>query len=464
MSPELKLKPMLLSALRQGFRHLLRFRSLPPDLTHHLSVVVIAPHPDDETFGCGSWIAHCRKQGLPVRVIVLSDGAASHPHHPVCRPDDLISRRMEECRQACLCLGVESNSLEFWGLPDGRLDQLSTPLQTTTLQRLRNLAEQTPSQLWLIPSRLESSTEHLAARQLVLDALASSRNSPRLWEYWIWAWRNPLCLLPALVRGDLYRYAPPDSSMKIQAISCYLSQITATAPWTQAVLPPALLQAWSCSEEFFLGASLMIGRHSLVSWGHRILHRLGLTEQGSGRPVPAAALDQEYASGAWDHFYSPAERPRFDALLNMIESWGPTPSLLELGCGSGRLVSLLPPGKLRRYMGVDLSKEGLKRAQALGHPQGEFVQADFEQWKPDQLWDLIVFNESIGYARHPARCAAAFARHLSPEGRLLVSHFRHGDSALHWEALEQKFQVEQHVTVSNDRHQHWDLKMLRLNS
>ena len=37
-------------------------------------VLVVAPHPDDETLGCGGAIAQLRSQGYPVQVLVISDG------------------------------------------------------------------------------------------------------------------------------------------------------------------------------------------------------------------------------------------------------------------------------------------------------------------------------------------------------------------------------------------------------
>lgn len=194
---------------------------------------------------------------------------------------------------------------------------------------------------------------------------------------------------------------------------------------------------------------------------NRLTYRLYGASTGAGKPVPVAALDREYASGAWDHFYGPDEQPRFDVLLGLLDTAGPSPSLLELGCGSGRLLSLIPPGMVSRYLGVDLSEEGLKRARALGRPGADFLRADFETWRPAEPWDLIVFNESIGYACDPATTVLAFSRHLTPCGRIIISHHRYGNSGAQWKRIESVLDVEKSATASNARGQHWDLKVLR---
>jgi SAM-dependent methyltransferase len=199
----------------------------------------------------------------------------------------------------------------------------------------------------------------------------------------------------------------------------------------------------------------------LSTFWQRLTYRLYGERSGAGKPVPADALDHEYASGAWDHFYSDDERQRFDALIRIVTAHPVPPSLLELGCGSGRLLSLLEPGRVSRYLGVDLSVEGLKRARALAHPQGHFEQADFETWRPNEPWDLIVFNESIGYARDPASTAKAFANHLTPGGQMIISHFRFGNTPAQWARIEKYFEVEKAEEVHNDRGQIWDLKVLR---
>ena len=42
-------------------------------------LVVIAPHPDDESLACGGLIAEAHAEGRPVRVVIVSDGTGSHP-------------------------------------------------------------------------------------------------------------------------------------------------------------------------------------------------------------------------------------------------------------------------------------------------------------------------------------------------------------------------------------------------
>ena len=62
------------------------------------SCVVIAPHPDDETLGCGAIIARKRAAGTNVRVVIVTDGRRSHRSDkiPVHR---LIALRRKEAQE-----------------------------------------------------------------------------------------------------------------------------------------------------------------------------------------------------------------------------------------------------------------------------------------------------------------------------------------------------------------------------
>ena len=48
----------------------------PLPLDRYRAVVIVAPHPDDETLGCGGLIIACGHAGRPVTVHLLTDGAA----------------------------------------------------------------------------------------------------------------------------------------------------------------------------------------------------------------------------------------------------------------------------------------------------------------------------------------------------------------------------------------------------
>ncbi len=74
-------------------------------------VLVISPHPDDETYGCGGTIAKVKASGGEVFVIVGSAGDLRHYNadHPVVRG----SQRVEELRAAMQVLGVDGYEVLF---------------------------------------------------------------------------------------------------------------------------------------------------------------------------------------------------------------------------------------------------------------------------------------------------------------------------------------------------------------
>ncbi|MGE4064224.1 MAG: SAM-dependent methyltransferase [Rhodospirillaceae bacterium] len=84
------------------------------------SVLVLAPHPDDEVFGCGGAIARHVANKTPVRVIIATDGA----YKKGAMGDDGLERaradvRVNESRAAAKILGY--GEPVFWRLPDRAL-------------------------------------------------------------------------------------------------------------------------------------------------------------------------------------------------------------------------------------------------------------------------------------------------------------------------------------------------------
>lgn len=194
-----------------------------------------------------------------------------------------------------------------------------------------------------------------------------------------------------------------------------------------------------------------------------LLQKLIRDPAGYGRPVPKEVFDQEYRSGAWDHFFGFAELPRHLVLAGLIRHLSvEQPAVLDLGCGSGRLASLYAAHPFSRYLGVDVSGEAIVRARALGLPRMEFAEGNYETWRPDGQFDAIVFNECIGYARDPAATLAAFIPYLRPRGSFFLSHFRFGNYRAQWRRLATVCAVTHATAVmSADGRQVWDLKVLQ---
>ncbi len=185
--------------------------------------------------------------------------------------------------------------------------------------------------------------------------------------------------------------------------------------------------------------------------------------RGLGHPVPAEAFDREYASGHWDLLFSDAELPRNEALRRLCVSAASHPAVLDIGCGSGRLAQLLTPHQPARYVGLDLSNEGLRRARELGLPRCEFVHGDFETWRPNggETFDAIVFNESIGYARDPRATLKAFAPSLNAAGVFLVSYFRSGNHEAIWRRLLSCTKLQRGEVITAGPDKVWDIRVLR---
>ena len=84
-------------------------------------LLVVAPHPDDEAIGAYTLIQRLRRRGVSVRVVVVTDGAASHPESERGPRRRLVAERQRESRGVLRRIGVAAGAVAFLGLPDGRL-------------------------------------------------------------------------------------------------------------------------------------------------------------------------------------------------------------------------------------------------------------------------------------------------------------------------------------------------------
>jgi LmbE family N-acetylglucosaminyl deacetylase len=115
------------------------------------SALVVAPHADDETIGCGGLLLQLADRGAALRVLYLTDSAGPSADAAY------AGRRRAETEEAARLLGV--TGVDRAELPDGRLAE---HVETAAAAIARALLSQRP-RLLLVPSPVEVSADHRAA-------------------------------------------------------------------------------------------------------------------------------------------------------------------------------------------------------------------------------------------------------------------------------------------------------------
>lgn len=134
-------------------------------------VLVLAPHPDDETIGAGGVIARHAARGDAVTVLVATSGEATTGGF-----GDVAAAREAECRAACADLGVTASPV-FCRLPDGGLAQATDELRAAIGSHLDGVATV------YVPSLLDPHPDHRAANV----ALAAAEVDAVVMGYEVWA-------------------------------------------------------------------------------------------------------------------------------------------------------------------------------------------------------------------------------------------------------------------------------------
>ena len=133
-------------------------------------VLVLAPHPDDETIGCGGALARHAGRGDEVTVLVATSGEATSGGGP-----DVAAAREAECAAACADLGVPPPV--FLRLPDGALER-HTPELVAAL-RLHGAG----AAVVYAPTVLDPHRDHRAANA----ALAAAGLDADVYGYEVWS-------------------------------------------------------------------------------------------------------------------------------------------------------------------------------------------------------------------------------------------------------------------------------------
>jgi LmbE family N-acetylglucosaminyl deacetylase len=188
----------------------------PATLLAERGLLVIAPHPDDETLGCGGLLAWAAERGCLVHVVFLTDGERSHPDARV----DLRRIRRGEALLAATRLGLLPQNISFLGLPDAGLQMLSELDVAWVGRWIRALMAERRPCLVAVTAPSDPHGDHQAAYALVANA-ARELAGVEVMAYPVWSWllQDDTAPLQGL-RVDIRRQAPA----KRAALDAYASQ------------------------------------------------------------------------------------------------------------------------------------------------------------------------------------------------------------------------------------------------
>lgn len=172
-------------------------------------VLVISPHPDDESIGCGGTLIKHVQDGDRVEVVFLTSG--ENGGHGRGQEETRVLREAE-ARRASNILGLDQ--IEFWGAPDGSV-KASRPL----VERLHRKIESFKPHRIYVTHNQEMHPDHRASARLVQRAFTQRGNekgpTPMVLMYEVW---TPLQRMDEIVE------ITPYLEKKLEAIRAYETQ------------------------------------------------------------------------------------------------------------------------------------------------------------------------------------------------------------------------------------------------
>lgn len=150
-------------------------------------LVVLAPHPDDESLGCGALLARAFA-GAGAHVICLTDGSASHPGSRRWTPERLAALRRAELTRALEHLGGSACDLTWLGMGDSRLYLADFAAVADMLEQI--IGSQGARHVF-VPAVEDHHEDHQATARIA-RALRASRPDWSFYSYPVWCrWDDP---------------------------------------------------------------------------------------------------------------------------------------------------------------------------------------------------------------------------------------------------------------------------------
>jgi len=133
-----------------------------------VKVLVVAPHPDDETLCCGGTIMNFIERGDKVKVVIVTDGRYGAPSEELKGTEELVKIRKEEALRVFKILSVED--FEFLNFEDYQISQKSREVE----EKLAKILHDYNPDIVFSPSPYDHHTDHAEIGRIMLKLFLNS--------------------------------------------------------------------------------------------------------------------------------------------------------------------------------------------------------------------------------------------------------------------------------------------------
>lgn len=198
------------------------------------NILVLAPHPDDESLGCGGTLKLLTQAGMQVDVVFLTrgeNGLDAPGQQPEIAHTQLAARRETEARAACSILGIRD--VQFLNGIDGGLSH-----QPHLAHTISSIVGNGGYQRIFAPWHGEAHPDHVATFRLLQRALAESLSRPALWLYEVWTPLTPTDHVPIDTTMAAKRAAIEQHQSQLECLD-YLGAFVGLAAYRALACPPS---------------------------------------------------------------------------------------------------------------------------------------------------------------------------------------------------------------------------------
>lgn len=191
-------------------------------------VLVVTPHPDDDTFTTGGTLALLARNENMIRIVIYtSDNAGSRD--PEMTHEKLAAIRRAEEERACAILGIPKENIVWLGYDDGMLEYADR--RELAKQVAREIRRFKPDALFSpdpgAPFEQYHKSDHRAAAFVTVDAIRAARwrlYFPELEEAGFEAWNVPLTFFYYTVNANYTVDISRVAELKARAAAAHVSQ------------------------------------------------------------------------------------------------------------------------------------------------------------------------------------------------------------------------------------------------